>query len=262
MKISLLQTDVAWRDAQENIRRAESLMACHPGADLYVLPEMWCTGFDVSPDQHTLQQSGIGYEWMKRRAVELNAAIAGSLAWQTEESERCGRYVNTLFVMGSDGSVQHYAKRHLFGYGGEDAHYLAGNQRVVMQVGDVRVLPQICYDLRFPVASRNRAAEPYDLLLYVASWPASRQSAWEALLRARAIENQCYVAGVNRVGDDLCCHYEGGTTLIDPYGNSLFSLHGTPGCDLAEIDLQKMRQFREKFPVLKDADVFPDRKPE
>ena len=256
MKISLLQIDIAWRDAQENIRRAELFMASQPGADLYVLPEMWCTGFDVSPDQHTLEQSKMGYEWMLRKAEELNASIAGSLAWQTEESARSGRFVNTLFVMGADGSVQHYAKRHLFGYGGEDAHYLAGCQRVVMQVGDVRVLPQICYDLRFPVASRNTAENPYDLIIYVASWPASRQSAWDVLLRARAIENQCYVAGVNRVGDDLHCHYEGGTALIDPYGNSLFSLRGSAACASAEIDLQKMRQFREKFPVLKDADVF------
>ena len=231
-------------------------MASQPGADLYVLPEMWCTGFDVSPDQHTLEQSKMGYEWMLRKAEELNASIAGSLVWQTEESARSGRFVNILFVIGADGSVQHYAKRHLFGYGGEDTHYLSGNQRVVMQVGDVRVLPQICYDLRFPVASRNTAENPYDLIIYVASWPASRQTAWDVLLRARAIENQCYVAGVNRFGDDLHCHYEGGTALIDPYGNSLFSLHGSAACASAEIDLQKMWQFREKFPVLKDADVF------
>lgn len=256
MKISLLQTDVTWRDAQENIRRAESFMASQPGADLYVLPEMWCTGFDVSPDEHTLEQSKMGYEWMLRKAEKLNACIAGSLVWQTEASLRSGRFVNTLFVMGPDGSVCHYAKRHLFGYGGEDAHYLSGCQRVVMQVGDVRVLPQICYDLRFPVASRNTAENPYDLIIYVASWPASRQTAWDVLLRARAIENQCYVAGVNRFGDDLHCHYEGGTTLIDPYGNNLFSLRGSAACASAEIDLQKMRQFREKFPVLKDADVF------
>lgn len=264
MKISLLQMDIAWHRVQENMAQAEMLMNQTPGANLYVLPEMWCTGFDVSPNEEALKQCAEGFEWMKRQARERQTSVAGSLIFSadeaydvcTEKAQPSAGCANAFFLVDADGRVQRYDKRHLFGYGGEDLHYLAGKKRVTMKAGEVTILPQVCYDLRFPVASRNHAQNPYDLIVYVASWPASRQNAWDTLLRARAIENQCYVAGVNRVGNDLKCHYEGGTALIDPYGNAVFSLGKDAGAKAAELDLPRLAHFRNKFPVLNDADAF------
>ena len=256
MKIALLQTDIVWRNAQANIAQAEALLAQQPGADLYVLPEMWASGFDMHPDVGSLVQSRLAMDWMKRQARSLHAAVAGSLIGTKESESGAGRFTNTFVMAHPDGRVETYDKRHLFGYGGETASYAAGRRRVEMQVGPVRLLPQVCYDLRFPVASRNRPAHPFDLMVYVASWPASRQNAWDTLLRARAIENQCYVAGVNRVGTDVSCCYVGGSVLVDPYGQVLLSLRDEAGIGIAELDLERLKRFREKFPALADADDF------
>lgn len=254
MKIALLQTDIAWRNVSANISQAELFMKQRPGADLYVLPEMWCTGFDVEPSSESAKQSEEGLEWMKRQAQALRCHIAGSFIWKDPEDSSC--YTNTLFMVSPDGNASRYDKRHLFGYGGETIHYRAGKSRQIISACGVRILPQVCYDLRFPVFSRNHADAPYDLIIYVASWPESRQSAWDTLLRARAIENQCYVAGVNRVGNDPRCHYAGGTALIDPYGKTVFTLGNRAGIEEAELDLERLEHFREKFPVLRDADEY------
>ena len=187
---------------------------------------------------------------MQRKAVERNCAVAGSVAVQQN-----GKYYNRFYFVHPDGSVQHYDKKHLFTYGGEDKRFTAGTQRVVVNYRGVRILLEVCYDLRFPVWSRNLG--DYDMILYVASWPTPRVDAWSALLRARAIENQCYVAGVNRMGTDPACEYSGGSAIIDPYGKTMAECPWSCESEVtAEIDMEKLAAFREKFPVLNDADSF------
>ena len=162
-------------------------------------------------------------------------------------------FYNRLYFVRPDGSVEHYDKRHLFTYGGEDKHFTRGNRRVVVAWRGVRLLLEVCYDLRFPVWSRNRG--DYDAALYVASWPKSRVEAWSTLLRARAIENQCYVVGVNRIGEDPNCEYCGCSAIIDPYGRTLAECERDKECLAeAELDMEALRAFRAKFPVLRDAD--------
>lgn len=249
MKVCLLQTDIQWQNTQENIRQAQTLMDAQPGADLYVLPEMWNTGFITSPSEQEQIGSAAALAWMERTAREKACHIIGSVATRIE-----GRFRNRLYVFGPQGEVGHYDKRHLFGYGGEHLHYESGSRRVIVECQGVRILLQVCYDLRFPVFSRNRG--DYDMAIYVASWPDSRQRVWDTLLRARAIENQCYVCGVNRVGSDPACQYTGGSALIDAYGRTVLDLGTQQGAQMAEIDLAKLNSFREKFAVLNDADSF------
>jgi predicted amidohydrolase len=187
---------------------------------------------------------------MKRKSAETGAAIAGSIAVTND-----GKYYNRFYFVKPDGSVSQYDKKHLFTYGGEHLRFTAGNERVIVEWKGVRILLEICYDLRFPVWARNRG--DYDMILYVASWPTPRVSAWSSLLVARAIENQCYVAGVNRVGNDPACEYCGGSVIIDPYGKTIVACHMNEECEAtAEIDMDKLQAFREKFPVLNDADEF------
>lgn len=251
MKICLIQHDITWGKAAANIDRVAALMARQPDARLYVLPEMWCTGFQTAPDATTADAAREGWAWMEEEARRRDCYIAGSLP-VAHGAE--GRFANRLVVMGPKGPVAQYDKRHLFTYGNEPLHYQPGTQRVVVSVDGVRILLQVCYDLRFPVFARNR--RDYDLTLYVANWPESRQAVWYTLLRARAIENQCYVAGVNRVGDDPQCHYAGGSALVDAYGKTVAELADAEGAVAAELDLARLARFREKFAVLADADAF------
>ena len=185
---------------------------------------------------------------MKRKAAAIDAAIAGSVAICKD-----GKYFNRFYFVKPNGEVTHYDKKHLFTYGGEHKRFTAGDKRVVVEFRGVRILLEICYDLRFPIWSRNHG--DYDMILYVASWPTPRVAAWSALLVARAIENQCYVAGVNRVGTDPACQYCGGSVVIDPYGKTIASCADNQECEAsAEINIEALEAFRQKFPVLNDAD--------
>ena len=185
---------------------------------------------------------------MKKKARELDAALAGSVA--TEED---GRFYNRFYFVKPDGEVTAYDKHHLFTYGKEHLQFTAGQERVVVEWKAVRILLEVCYDLRFPVWSRNH--KDYDMILYVASWPTSRVKAWSTLLKARAIENQCYVAGVNRVGEDPHCQYCGASAIINPYGEEMESCGVVKECAVsADIDMEKLMAFRKKFPVLEDRD--------
>ena len=187
---------------------------------------------------------------MCKVAAERDCAIAGSVA--VEEN---GTYYNRFYFVYPDGTIRSYDKKHLFSYGGEHLCFTAGKERVVVEFRGVRMLLQICYDLRFPVWTRNRG--DYDMILYVASWPTSRVEAWNLLLRARAIENQCYVAGVNRVGTDPSCTYCGGTVLIDPYGKTVAECETGRECEVSgSVDMEQLEVYRKKFPVLGDADAF------
>ena len=249
MKISIIQQDIAWADVEENIRRADETVDAAPRADLYVLPEMFSTGFCTDPEGVAETPGGPALQWMKKKSAQLNAAMAGSVAVND-----CGRYYNRFYFVCPDGKVTHYDKKHLFTFGGEHEHFTAGDERVVVEYEGVRILLEVCYDLRFPVWSRNRG--DYDMILYVASWPEVRVEAWKSLLVARAIENQSYVAGVNRVGSDPSNEYSGGSMVVDPYGKVVASCQdGMAMSASAEVDMAMLNRFREKFPVLNDSDV-------
>lgn len=225
-------------------------------SDLYVLPEMWSTGFATEPEG-IAESDGSSLNWMKQMANRLDAAVAGSIATEID-----GKYYNRFYFVkpandGSDNEIEYYDKHHLFTYSGEHLRYTAGERRVVVEWRGWRFLLQVCYDLRFPVFARNCAEGPeaYDVALYVASWPTSRRAPWDALLRARAIENQCYVCGVDRTGDDPACHYNGGTAIIDAYGNTVAACpDGEVSAIRVELDMDKLTAFRKKFPVLSDRD--------
>lgn len=250
MRITILQRNIEWADAPLNVKRADEAIDRHPGADLYVLPEMFSTGFCTNPEDIAESADSNTLRWMKAKAEAVDAALAGSIV-VTED----GKFYNRFYFVKPDGSVAWYDKKHLFTYGGEHLHFTAGHERVVVEWKGVRILLAVCYDLRFPVWTRNRG--DYDLILYVASWPAPRISAWNALLVARAIENQCYVAGVNRVGHDPACAYCGGSVIIDPYGKTMVACTMDEECEAtAEVDKEKLDAFRKKFPVLGDADRF------
>ena len=249
MRISIIQQDILWADVAENIRKADAAVDSDPGADLYVLPEMFSTGFCTFPEGIAEEVEGESLRWMKAKAVRTGAAIAGSVAVHED-----GKYRNRFYFVKPDGEVSWYDKKHLFTFGGEHERFTAGDRRVVVEFKGVRILLEICYDLRFPIWSRNRG--DYDMILYVASWPTVRVGAWKSLLVARAIENQCYVAGVNRVGTDPTNEYCGGSMVIDPYGKVIASCEdGTESTASAEIDIPALEAFRAKFPVLNDSDV-------
>lgn len=217
---------------------------------------MWSTGFVMSP-QDVAETHDESLQWMCRISRERHAALAGSVAVSEE-----GAYYNRFYFVIPDGQVTHYDKRHLFTYGGEQRCYTPGTERVIVEWGGVRFCLQVCYDLRFPCFSRNiplatdEANPPYDCLIYVANWPASRRNVWDTLLRARAIENQSYVIGVNRIGNDNLCSYDGGTCVIDAYGRTLIQAQDNT-CEIVScrLDLEKLHSFRTKFPVLHDADT-------
>ncbi len=250
-----------------------TLSACE-GSDLCVLPEMWPTGFCPRPTSETAHKQEQALEWLQSMADALDCALAGSMATLTAE----GEWRNRLHLVRPHREPLFYDKHHLFTYGGEHLHYTPGERRLVVEWRGVRLMPLVCYDLRFPTWSRNSmpprdipptrivqdtATTPpqdtsrplYDVLLYVASWPASRAAAWRSLLVARAIENQCYACGVNRVGHDPACSYAGGTLCADPYGNVIAQVpDGEEGRASVEIDTERLGRFRQKFPVLADAD--------
>ena len=291
MKICLIQPDIVWGDPQANCAHLDTLLARAEKADLYVLPEMFTTGFATLKNA-TVEHGEpcIGLAWMQRKAAELNAAVAGSIALELPEStvERSevgtnrpagpGTFVeqkserglwpqgdrgicprqksaNRFYFVRPDGSYEQYDKHHLFGYGGEGDRFLAGDRRVVVEYKGVRFLLAVCYDLRFPVWLRS--VDDYDAILLVASWPDVRRFAWDTLTRARAIENACYVAAVNRVGEDPACQYNGGTAFIGPYGETLAQAEdGKESIVCGEIDLERIAAYHAKFPVLSDADRF------
>ena len=256
LKIALLQTDIAWNNPSRNLDHIETMLAGLHGTDIAVLPEMFATGFITDSTRHGQSMDGEIVTRMRSLAHSSGIALAGTVAVHddlhpTHEIRLRNRFV---FVR-PDGNIVSYDKHHLFGYGGENDCYLAGTQRVVFEYKGFRIMPQICYDLRFPVWSRNK--RDYDLLLYLASWPTSRISAWDTLLKARAIENQCYVVGVNRVGTDSTTDYCGHSAIIDFKGHVIAAANEPlESCITSELDSEKLLSFREKFRVWEDADPF------
>ena len=250
MKITLLQQDIVWGDPKTNRKKAEKLMAEGAGTELYVLPEMVSTGFMVAQEPMTEPAEGDTLRWMKQQAATYGAAIGGSVAVTDGE-----RLYNRFYFVKPDGSIGHYDKRHLFTYSGENKWFTPGEKRVVVTFRGVRFLLEVCYDLRFPVWTRNKG--DYDAIIYVANWPVSRAAAWQVLLRARAIENQCFVVGVNRVGCDPFSQYKGGSVLLNPYGEPIVACEEDKEQAMTgRIELNELEEMRRKFPVLNDADRF------
>ncbi|KAA9002472.1 amidohydrolase [Affinibrenneria salicis] len=250
LKLTLLQHPLIWLDGAANLRHFANQLAGIEGRDLIILPEMFTTGFAMDAPQHALPQAEV-VNWMSEWAQRCNAMIGGSVALQTARGA-----VNRFLLVDPSGNVHHYDKRHLFRMAGEHEYYTAGQQRTLVEWRGWRILPQVCYDLRFPVWSRNH--QDYDLALYVASWPAPRAPHWQTLLAARAIENQAYVAGCNRVGTDgNGHHYQGDSRIITPQGEILAQAQANESARLdAELSLEALQSYRESFPAWRDADRF------
>lgn len=256
LQVAVLQSPLYWQDAaanhaQFNQQIAKLVQSATAPLDLLVLPEMFNSGFSMQPERFAEDANGDTVQWLKTQAAQYQLAIAGSLAIRTAQG-----FVNRLLFVTPDGRVHHYDKRHLFRMGDEHQHYHAGDERVIVQYRGWRVLLQICYDLRFPVFARNR--DDYDLALYVANWPAPRARIWSTLLSARAIENQAYVIGCNRVGEDPNgLQYSGDSAVLDFVGAPLSSLPaGACGVLSARLDQVALQEFRRNFPAALDADDF------
>jgi len=221
-----------------------------------VLPEMFSTGFSMKPEILAEKMDGNAVNWMKRVAAEKKVIVTGSLIIEEE-----GAYYNRLIWMLPNGQFGYYDKRHLFAYAEEDKHYTAGSKRLIASVNGWKINLQVCYDLRFPVWARQQFDKDknfeYDLLIYVANWPQRRSAAWKTLLQARAIENQCYVIGVNRVGEDgNGIYHSGDSMVIDPLGEILYHKADEEDIATVTLDKQQLQTIREKFPFWKDADSF------
>jgi len=256
MRISLIQTVLSWESPTKNYLRLDGVLQKLESTDLIVLPEMFTTGFTMNIEaSETFSDSSETLNWMRRWAKDLQAVVTGSVAFKDND----GAYNRLLWVR-PDGSFSHYDKRHLFSYAGEDKNYVKGSQRIVEHWKGWNICPLICYDLRFPVWSRNRfehGSPNFDVLIYVANWPSVRREAWSTLLRARAIENQCYVAGVNRVGTDQKENiYSGDSALIDPKGYTLWTQTDVAGVCTIALEKDELENYRTQFPVLKDGDEF------
>lgn len=255
MDIALLQLNCQWMDAEANIDQASKLMAQAGHADLYILPEMWATGFCTSPTLSTDAESAAALQWMQTAAKETGAAIAGSLAireWpHSETANTPALWKNRLYFVHPDGKTEYYDKQNLFTYGGEQLTYTPGRKRVIVEHQGMRFMLQTCFDLRFPESARNRASAPYDALIYVANWPEPRRLAWDCLLQARAIENQALCIGVNRTGTDPQCIYNGGSAAFDAYGNLLAQADEAEQAMLIQANWASQKQLRSKFRVLR-----------
>ncbi|RWW99616.1 amidohydrolase [Flavobacterium cerinum] len=251
MKVSLIQTSLIWENAEANRNNFEKLInGITESADVIVLPEMFATGFTMEPSVGAETMDGLTVNWMKKMAVVKDCAVTGSLVIVEH-----GNYYNRLLFVLPDGEIKYYDKRHLFSLAGEDKAYAAGTERLIVEYRGWKICPLVCYDLRFPVFSRN--TEAFDLLLYVANWPTPRLAAWDALLKARAIENMCYVAGVNRIGKDNNGHeYPGHSQVLDYLGANTVPPSSIEGVFTVTMDKQSMLETRKKLGFLNDRDHF------
>ena len=249
LKIALVQTSIIWENPQGNRLHFEQMMEPINEVDLIVLPEMFSTGFSMTPEHLDPVQESNTVEWMKQMALKHNAAITASII-----ASENGNFYNRLYFVTAGGETSTYDKRHTFTLAGEDKVYKKGDKRVIIDYKGFRICPMICYDLRFPVWSRN--TEDFDILLYVANWPAPRVHAWDTLLKARAIENMVYCVGVNRIGEDENgLKYVGHSAVYDGLGDTL-AYSESEGLIFAELDRSHLVEIREKLMFLQDRDSF------
>lgn len=246
MKIIGVNLEIVWKDKAANFKKIEQILE-QENADIFLLPEMFATGFYMDAAE-VADRNEETLSWMKSFAKARNTAVCGSVS--VEDS---GNFYNRMYFVQPNGEVSFYDKAHLFTYSGEDKKYTAGNKRVIVDYKGFRILLQVCFDLRFPVFSRNK--NDYDAILYVANWPESRVFAWEHLLKARAIENLAYVFGLNRIGTDgnnlvykesSHCFFADGSTISEKNGDLV----------IANLEIEKLQNFRGKFPFLDDRDDF------
>jgi len=251
MKVALIQTELHWENPEANRNHFEELInAITEKVDLIVLPEMFSTGFTMNPTKVAESMSDKTIQWMKSIAKLKTSAIVGSLVIQENE-----HYYNRLVFVFPSGEIKKYDKKHLFTLAGEDRIYTAGNEKLIVEYLDFKICLLICYDLRFPVFSRN--TEDYDALIYVANWPKLRINAWDILLKARAVENQCFAIGVNRIGTDNNNHeYVGHSQIVDFLGNHVLEPQETEDVFIANLDKKDMLEIRKKLDFLADRDRF------
>ena len=252
-RLSIVQQPLAWHDAAANRAHFAAVIAPLAGTtDLVLLPEMFTSGFTMAPETYAEAADGETRDWLREQARLLDAAVGGSVAVNDN-----GRFYNRFMLAMPEGPTYWYDKRHLFRMAGEHRKYSAGGHALIIEWRGIRLCPLVCYDLRFPVWSRRRPELEYDLVTYSANWPAARRYAWMTLLRARAIENQAFVAGVNRVGDDgNAIAYAGDSAVLDFTGQPLVELHGQAQVITVPLDLAALREWRDKFPAHLDADAF------
>ncbi len=251
MKIALLNSTLSWENPVENRTYFEQkINAIDEAIDLIVLPEMFTSGFTMNPKKVAETMQGETVSWLKKWAKVKNCAITGSLVITENE-----KYFNRLLFVFPEGKIEFYDKRHLFTLAGEDKVYTSGKEKLIITYKGFKICPLICYDLRFPVFARN--VENYDLLLYVANWPKPRVNAWDILLKARAVENMCYVIGVNRIGNDNNhLEYIGHSQAIDFLGNYIIEPQENEGVFIVELDKEKQDETRSKLAFLNDKDEF------
>jgi predicted amidohydrolase len=261
LRIALIQTDLHWEDIAANLQMLdEKIKSITDEVDLIALPEMFSTGFSMSPERLAEPMEGSAVQWMRKIAKLKNCVIAGSLTLY-DEHDGSRKYYNRLVWMKPDGQYEVYDKRHLFSMSDEPKVYTAGDKRLIQSINGWNICPLICYDLRFPVWARNaindKRETTYDVLLYVANWPDRRVQAWRTLLQARAIENQSYVVGVNRIGHESeAIYYSGYSSVIDPLGNILYQKEHDADIAIVSLNYDEMVKVRRQFPFLKDADNF------
>ncbi len=251
LNIALVQTTLVWHDCQANHAHFEEMLTQAQGSDLVILPEMFTTGFSMESETLAEPENGVTSTWLLNQAQRLNAVVTGSVIVRAAD----GSHRNRLLWARPDGELLHYDKRHLFRMAGEHEHYSAGERQVQFELKGWRIRPLICYDLRFPVWSRS--AQDTDLLLYTANWPGARRQHWNRLLPARAIENLCYVAAVNRIGTDgKGFAYTGDSQVLDFQGESLLNIGQADGVFQVSLSAGSLAAYREKFPAYLDADEF------
>lgn len=253
LNITLLQSSLHWESPVKNLEAFSAKLAALPATDILILPEMFTTGFTMRPDLLAEEAGGPGLRWMQQQAEEKQCVVTGSISVKDRQ-----QYYNRLYWVRPDGSFDTYDKRHLFRMGREHEHYQAGSGKLIVEWKGWKICPLVCYDLRFPVWSRNTASDPYDLLIYVANWPEVRSFPWKQLLIARAIENQCYVAGVNRIGNDgNGIAHSGDSVVIDPRGQAVSCIKAhEEALETVSLSCKDLTDFRQVFPVLSDADTF------
>ncbi len=254
LNVTLIQDEISWQNPADNRRRYqnhfEAIANAKADTDLIVLPEMFSTGFYMEPWEKFETMDGETVAWMSENAAELNAVITGSLIMKVGE-----QFVNRMIWATPDGELTWYDKRHLFRFGGEHHNFESGNKRIVVELNGWRLGLFICYDLRFPVWSRNN--DDYDIGIYVANWPNARQFAWDSLLPARAIENQVYLIGVNRLGNNpLGDEYLGGSVILDYLGKPIQDCKERLESSSATLSMDALNEFRQHFPASLDCDEF------
>jgi omega-amidase len=269
LTITLIQPNLHWENKKANLDMlSKKIESIEEKTEVVILPEMFSTGFSMNPGLLAENMNGETIQWMKKISSEKNIILAGSIIIEEASAnvETDKKYFNRLIWMLPNGDYGYYDKRHLFAYANEHSHYHAGSKRLIASVKGWKINLQVCYDLRFPVWSRQSPLSPgegpgvgfeYDLLIYVANWPQRRNHAWKTLLQARAIENQCYVAGVNRVGEDgNGIYHSGDSMIIDPLGEILYEKENEDAVFTYTLQKEKLHEVREKFPFWKDADLF------